>query len=223
MTNEISKPKGSLTSSFNSDDSEDTYYILETLQKKIFSNDESMRKPASLSNLALLQNNLCKHIENLNPGKIADNLCELLDLDINSELLASTSILKILKYFINLYSKSLEPLLKSLSKMCRYIYLKWKNILILNSLNREKANKEDIINPKLQERVCRRVIAILNSNGFESTESESLAISIEKNIRKRDPSMKEQYIKCIRKMIKDIKALDKNSYIKSEENQTSPV
>jgi hypothetical protein len=82
-------------------------------------------------------------------------------------------------------------------------------------------SKDKVRNPELRERVCKRVISILNANGFESKESESLAISIENNIRKRDPTMKDQYIKFIRKMIKDIKALDKSSYLLSEEVKES--
>ena len=82
-------------------------------------------------------------------------------------------------------------------------------------------SKDKVRNPELRERVCKRVISILSANGFESKESESLAISIENNIRKRDPTMKDQYIKFIRKMIKDIKALDKSSYLLSEEVKES--
>ena len=149
----------------------------------------------------------------MNPDNLIEILIELLTKEITPELLNCTKLTKILRYFIKSYSKSDDSSLKTLAKLIKIIYFKWKNVVINNALNNYKIKTEKISDPGLKEQVCKRVIEILRSNGFELNESETLAISIEHNIRKRDPTMKEQYIKDIKRMIKDIKTLDRISYL----------
>ena len=188
--------------------------LFEKLKKIVYNNVQRDSLPISRSRILILQRDLSKHIFNANADKIIEILIELLNQDINIEILSKTKLIKLLNYFIKSYSKCDSPSLKALAKLIKIIYFKWKNLIISNNLQDVNIITEKVRDPRLKEQVCKKVISILSSNGFESKESESLAISIELNIRKRDPTMKDQYIRFIRKMLKDIQSLDRTSYLR---------
>lgn len=187
------------------------------LRKSLLFDSKCIKKPSSRTSLLNIQKELSKHIFRLNIDKIAENLTELLDMEITPELINSTKLTKVLNYFVKSYSHDDDYHLVELAELAKGIYFKLKNISICSSLRDCEDHSDRIRNPELREKVCKRVISILSANGFEVNESESMAISIENNIRKRDPTMEKQYIKFIKKMIKDIKDLDKISYLRSEE------
>ena len=190
-------------------------FLIKNLGKTILSSQKNIKKPTSKTLLISLKKKLSKAILQLDIEQMIEIFMELDELEINTDLLDSTKIMKLIHYFAKSYKDFEDTAVRSMAKTAKYIYFKWKQNISSENLQTLDINKERIRDPKLREKVCNRVIEILNANGFESKESENLAISIENNIRKRDPSMKELYHKFIRKMLKDIKLLDKITYLRT--------
>lgn len=186
--------------------------LLQQLKDQVFADENSIKKPTCKGTVLMLKKRLCKSIMDMDLESITEVLIELESLEITREILESTKVMKLLSYFIKNYNISVNVNQKKLVELAKCIYYKWKRNVICLVLQGVNMRKEDVKDPELREKVCRRIIDILVNNGFEKKESESLAISIENNIRKRDPDMKDAYIKFTRKMIRDIKLLDKISY-----------
>ena len=78
----------------------------------------------------------------------------------------------------------------------------------------KRIREEDIANPGLRDKAIQTIIRILENNQFDKVESEKIAVNIEKNLRKKDPSMKDYYMKLFKSMMRDIKQLDFENYKK---------
>ncbi|OMJ95151.1 hypothetical protein SteCoe_1525 [Stentor coeruleus] len=195
--------------------------LLQQLKDQIFADENSIKKPTCKGTVLMLKKKLCKSIMDMDLESITEVLIELESLEITKEILESTKLMKLLSYFIKSYNISVNINQKKLVELTKCIYYKWKKFMICLELQGANMRKEGVKDPELREKVCRRIIDILVNNGFEKKESEALAVSIENNIRKRDPDMKDAYIKFTRKMIRDIKLLDKISYARMLKNSVS--
>ncbi|CAG9322117.1 unnamed protein product [Blepharisma stoltei] len=71
--------------------------------------------------------------------------------------------------------------------------------------------------PNLKQKTCEQIVRVLTTNGFETNKAGELAACIERKLRRKDPSMKCQYLKFFNLMIEDIKLLSKENYERSEE------
>lgn len=74
---------------------------------------------------------------------------------------------------------------------------------------------KDIADPIMKKIACDRIIEVLTENGFDYQQAENLANNIEKNLRKKDPSMKAQYVRFFNLMLDDIRLLHRENYEKS--------
>lgn len=71
-----------------------------------------------------------------------------------------------------------------------------------------------IAEPELQRKACVTIKKILRENNFDEILSEQIAVDIEANLRKKDPTMKSQYRRLFKAMLRDIKQLSKEDYNK---------
>ena len=171
------------------------------------------QEPSTRNELFILQKELSKSILTLDIVKLMEKLCELLNQDLTSELLNATKFTKLLDYFVKSYINSKNDYLAELAELVKIASMKLKSIRIDNGLHGYEQGSDRVRDPKLREKIRNRVEEILCSNGFGVKEAESLALLIENKIRVRDPNMGKKYINQTKKMIKDIKALDKLSYM----------
>ena len=74
-------------------------------------------------------------------------------------------------------------------------------------LGGSEEDREDgcVANPELRGHVCRTVAKILKKNGFAETESQKLALQIERKLRLQDPLMSSKYRVLYKRMVRDIK------------------
>jgi hypothetical protein len=170
----------------------------------------------SKSSLLILKKSLLKSMIDLDIAQIIEIFKTLEELELKPDVLESTRLPRILKYFADNYKGSENDALNSLAKIAKFIYFKWKNLITCQELSIYDIGKEKVHDPELREKVHNKVVEILMENGFDGKESERLARSIENNIRKRDPSMKEVYQKLVKRMIRDIRTLDKRAFAKLE-------
>ncbi|CAG9326716.1 unnamed protein product [Blepharisma stoltei] len=88
--------------------------------------------------------------------------------------------------------------------------------------NHGSSTDDSVANPDLRKLACRKIIKILMQNRFERNKAEELTLIIENNLRKKDPSMKSQYRRFFKMMIKDIRNLNRENYDKSN-NQSLDI
>ena len=70
----------------------------------------------------------------------------------------------------------------------------------------------EFVDKDLRKSVCKKIASALTTNEFPEEVSRSIALKIERNLRKRDPSMGSKYRKCFQAMMKDIKSLNPAVY-----------
>jgi len=152
--------------------------------------------------------------------EICESLYELIELDINAKLLAKNPIKKIVKLLANLCQKSNCDVLKELAEVALRLREYWKKIREQGSLGLEGCEKvfkpvsdESYIADKcLRRRVCCKIAKVLENNKFAIEKAQELALSIEKNLRTKDPSMSSKYRYYFRIMIRDIKNISPVAY-----------
>ena len=79
-------------------------------------------------------------------------------------------------------------------------------------------NESIIPDRSLRNIVCRKIANVFEYNSFDRTEAREIAITIEKNLRKMDPTMTKKYKLCFRRMIKEIKQITPSIYMQLKEN-----
>jgi len=151
--------------------------------------------------------------------EICKSLSELIELDINAKLLAKNPIKKIVKLLANSCQKSDCEVLKELAEVALRLREYWKKIRVqgISVEGCEKGfrpgNDETYVADKsLRRRVCCKIAKVLENNKFTIDKAQEIALSIERNLRVKDPSMSSKYRNHFRLMIRDIKNISPVAY-----------
>jgi len=193
--------------------------------------------PKTLSHVSRLQKTLASYIhhtsskQSISIEALYNSFNQLVEIDPESSVIESSKILKVLKIFKEEFIDSKDGNLRSLAKLSHKLYLFWKREVVSAKLSNSITNLEEptkphensaptveikVPDPDLRKKACRKICKVLEKNRFGKNEAQKLAINIEKNLRKKDPSMSEQYKRFFNMMLKDIKQLDWESYDRSK-------
>jgi len=187
-------------------------FQLQELKTLTFTDQKSPKPFPTLQEITKLKKTISRAILENNQNLLINSLIDIQRYSITKDLLRSTKLLKILKFFIKNTGKNEEALFDGLLDVTKYLFYRWKLMLIQKGeIFDHKKNDEK---SHLRQGVIKMVKKVLGGNGFDNIEAEKLAVTIEEGLSKRDPDVDEKYKLLARAMLKDIKHLDKHSFEK---------
>lgn len=148
-------------------------------------------------------------IEDNRTNQLCETLYELAKMKVSLSLIQDSHIQSFLKIIAQACKKSSSQTVKKLGIVVKSLRKHWKSYLKSMSL---EYNESYIPNRYLRNVVCRKIANVFEYNHFERAKAQELAISIERKIRKMDPTMTKKYHICFSKMIKEIKFITPSLY-----------
>jgi len=136
-------------------------------------------------------------------GGLCDCLYELSKFDISYQ----SPIEKLVKLLINVCVHSSCSKLKEVAFLAQKLRDFWNSKSEENNTLEKKSEWPYVYDKKLRKNVCWKIFKVLEQKDFDTQTAQELAITIEENLRKKDPSMSGYYRNLFRKMIRDIKYL----------------
>ena len=151
-------------------------------------------------------------IEDNGTFQLCETLYELAIMKISIEVLQDSRIQKLLKIIAQVCKQSTSPIVKQLGDVVNSLRIYWKSLMKPNVI---EYDERYIADKCLRRIVCSKIANVFEENNFDRVEARELAISIEKKIRKMDPTMTKRYKLCFRKMIREVKSITYMLYLQS--------
>lgn len=156
-----------------------------------------------------------KHFE-----KILSEICKEKSIETKIQQLCEV-LIELAKKKINkkmLKKSEIENLLMAISRCCSDSpFQKVKEVggYVLNLKGTWEKHKKigGVVDYRLRAVVCRKIVLVLQANGFSTDDAREIALEIEEKLRKLDPSMENTYRKCFQRMIRDIKCMKFEDYL----------
>ena len=133
---------------------------------------------------------------------------------ISISVLQDSRIQQILKIIAEVLRQSSLPIVKQVGDVVGSLRKYWKGLM------KPKAEYDEsfVSDKSLQRTVCVKTANVLEYNRFERNIAREIAVGIEKNLRKLDPTMTQKYKQYFRKMIKEIKFITPELYSLTRES-----
>lgn len=150
-----------------------------------------------------------KCIEDSGICQLCEALLELVLMKININVLQDSRIQKILKTIAQVCRQSMPPIVKQLGHVIESLRKYWKGLM---KPNQAEYDESVIADKSIRRIVCVKIANVFEFNHFDRKEARELALNIEQNLRKLDPTMTEKYKLYFRRMIKEIKYITPECY-----------